>query len=83
MPEEPRVHLVFAGPTLLARAFCALEKDGYACEITSAPGGNSPCGLALAIRAADHARVLQLLQALGIRPYGPVRSETAGAAPRR
>ena len=70
MPEQEQAYVTFAGPTILARAFCTVEKAGYSANIVSAPGGGSPCGLALAVAPTDLAAVVALLQAHGVRPYG-------------
>lgn len=81
MPETAAAHLVFTGPTPLARAFCALEQNGFTCAIVSAPAGGSPCGLALAVRPDDLARVLEVLGALGVKPHLPTWSGAATPAP--
>lgn len=67
MPER-RVRLVFAGPTALARAFQLLQAGGYACALTGAPPGGSPCGLALAVGANEVDAALAVLGALGVAP---------------
>ncbi len=62
--------LVFRGVTALARAFRGLQDAGCGCEITAAPPEGSPCGLALAVAAADLAAALAVLDALGVVPQG-------------
>lgn len=76
MPEG-QARLVFTGPTVLARAFRILEDGGYPCAIVGAPEGDSPCGLALAVRHRDLQSVLSVLQALRAAPTRAVSEPQA------
>lgn len=65
-PLGRRIHLVFGGPTALARAFLALEAAGCGGAIVSAPRAGGPCGLAIAVAPEHLPAAREILGALGL-----------------
>jgi hypothetical protein len=64
--EVGEVRLRLRGPTALARACHVLWNAGRSCRIVAAPSAGSPCGLALALPAAEAGAALAALEAAGI-----------------
>lgn len=62
------MRLIFRGVTALAQAFTTAREHGLGCAIAAAPPGGGPCGLALAVRGAELASVLQVLASVGLQP---------------